>query len=372
MLQLPFFETYPQSLAWFKTIGPTWANRWHATEETRLMVDPQENLTIEALWLHPARREKLVVLSVGEHGIEGYVGSTMARLFCEQFLGQLNPENTGVVFVHAINPWGMSHYRRVNKNGVDLNRNFILNGSFNNNYNQGFSSLSSLLVPGKPIGNFELHYASLFFKIANSILKHGMATLTRVTLLGQYQQPRSIFFGGQSLQPESEFVVASIKKAMAEYQHILILDQHTGYGPRYQMGVVVPPTEPLSSAQLEEKFGYPYVVKGNQEEFYQINGDMVQAISDLGQGHPGAKIDFACSFEFGTYGDGLLARAKSLAAMILESQNYSYPAISQRTEQKVRQIFKELYFPSEPAWRQKALQDGYAAFKGILSAYQYI
>jgi hypothetical protein len=33
--------------------------------------------------------------------------------------------NVAVVFIHAVNPYGMSFWRRWNENNVDLNRNFL-------------------------------------------------------------------------------------------------------------------------------------------------------------------------------------------------------------------------------------------------------
>src|SRR5690606_39367139 len=34
------------------------------------------------------------------------------------------PEDTAVLLIHAINPYGFSHIRRVNEDNIDLNRNF--------------------------------------------------------------------------------------------------------------------------------------------------------------------------------------------------------------------------------------------------------
>jgi len=80
---------------------------------------------------------------------------------------------------------------------------------------------------------------------------------------------------------------------------------------------------------------------------------------------------FACAFEFGTYGESLLARIRSLRTMIFESQLHWYGARDKNTEEKIHHEFSELYFPAEEKWREKALTDCRQAFEGILSAYGF-
>ena len=78
---------------------------------------------------------------------------------------------------------------------------------------------------------------------------------------------------------------------------------------------------------------------------------------------------FACGFEFGTFGDSLLARIRSLRAMVYENQLHWHGAKNERIAEKVRKEFQELYFPEETKWHEKAIQDCRLAFEGILSAY---
>jgi hypothetical protein len=78
---------------------------------------------------------------------------------------------------------------------------------------------------------------------------------------------------------------------------------------------------------------------------------------------------FACAFEFGTFGDSLLQRIRSLRAMVFENQLHSFRAVDEAAAEAIRREFRELYFPLDGAWRQKALADGRQAFEGILHAY---
>src|SRR5688500_5108840 len=65
------------------------------------------------------------VFMSGCHGIEGYLGSSIQK----RFLNRLNKEiahSFNLIIVHALNPYGMAWYRRVNAKNIDLNRCFFL------------------------------------------------------------------------------------------------------------------------------------------------------------------------------------------------------------------------------------------------------
>ena len=48
--------------------------------------------------------EKLFVLSTAQHGIEGYVGAAVLRLFLEELLPRLEPETTGLLLPRLVDP----------------------------------------------------------------------------------------------------------------------------------------------------------------------------------------------------------------------------------------------------------------------------
>src|SRR6266480_1237015 len=69
--------------------------------------------------------EKVLVLISGTHGVEGFCGSACQSAAVTQGLfGDLPPGLAGVM-IHAINPYGFMHCRRVTEYNVDLNRNCV-------------------------------------------------------------------------------------------------------------------------------------------------------------------------------------------------------------------------------------------------------
>jgi hypothetical protein len=188
-------------------------------------------------------------------------------------------------------------------------------------------------------------------------------------LLGQHWHPRGIYFGGHERQEETTVLMGLYRKGLREYQNFVQVDMHTGYGPRYQMTVIVPPLDPTPSKEAVRKFNYPLVQKIDANEFYAISGDMGEYVHRLWESEFTNKNAFACGFEFGTFGDSLPALIRSLHITILENQMRHYGAVSPQAERQIRDEYEELFFPAETKWREKAIADCRQAFDGILSAF---
>ncbi len=82
----------------------------------------EEDLFMDVTRIGPENASKILILSSGTHGGEGFCGSGIqVGLLREGFLKEL-PADTAVILIHAINPYGFSHVRRVNEDNIDLNR----------------------------------------------------------------------------------------------------------------------------------------------------------------------------------------------------------------------------------------------------------
>jgi len=111
------------------------------------------------------------------------------------------------------------------------------------------------------------------------------------------------------------------------------------------------------------------VQKIDANEFYAISGDMGEYVYRLRDAKFSHKNVFVCGFEFGTFGDSLPALIRSLRITVLENQLRHRGVISLQTEEQIRAEYQELFFPSEPKWREKALYDCRQAYEGIFAAY---
>ena len=364
-----FPESYEISRARFmrdcERLGPMWAS-------SRLETHPLKNfpdLGIDWLWAEPRKKENIVLVSIGEHGVEGIVGSAMQKLFIDEFAPRINRENTGLLLVHAINPWGMKNRKRVTANHVDLNRNFVYDGNFDPEINPAYDTLRDFLCPQRPVRTLSAEALPFYVNGIRYMISPGKAKVQEASLLGQYRHSQGLYYGGTEFQEETAVLMDLYRKAVAEYQNFIQVDIHTGYGPRYQMSVIVPPLDPTPSSEATRKFNYPLVQKIDVNEFYAISGDMGEYVYRLRDAEFPGKNVFACGFEFGTFGDSLPALLRSLKMTILENQLRHHGAVSPQAEKEVLAEYAELFLPSEIKWREKAIVDCRQAYEGILSAF---
>lgn len=347
-------------------------SKWPDARLESHLLNDHPDLSIDWIWAEPARKENIIILSTALHGVEGFVGSAMQNLFIQEFLPRLNPENSGLLLVHAINPWGMKHRRRYNPNNVDLNRNFVYDGNYEISLNQLYPELRGLLVPRRPVNSILGETLRFGLQVILLMAKHGVKAGRDGILMGQYIDPDGFYFGGQEAQEETLVMMDFLKKAMREYATIIHLDMHSGYGPRYQMSLTNPENDPLSSAEFAEKYNYPLVVKANPDEFYTTLGDMSAYAYHLQREKYSEKQVLSTAFEFGTFGETLLTSIRSLRAEILESQLINHGAKTATIAEYIRKEFQEQSFPAEERWREKALADARQAFRGILKAHDLI
>lgn len=118
-------------------------------------------------------------------------------------------------------------------------------------------------------------------------------------------------------------------------------------------------------------FNYPLVVAANPEEFYAIQGDMIDYVYEMWRHDFPEKKLYATAFEFGTYGDKLRGQIGMPYAMSFENRLFWQGAKNERSAKKVKMSFEELFNPSEKAWKEKAVQDADQAFEGILKTESY-
>lgn len=369
-----FPDSYQTSRQRFRNNLALVKSRWPNATLDQHAIEAEDDLTID--WIRAeavVESKKLLILTTGQHGAEGFVGSAMMQLFTEEYLPKLDPDDTGVLLVHAINPWGMKYMRRVNANNVDLNRNFVWDeADLNPATNPNYELLNRLLNLQKPLGNYSFATLSFFIQLLRHLISPGQSTLRSAMLMGQYRFPQDLYFGGTELQEENRLLMKIFRDVIQAYDKILFLDMHTGYGPRYQMSLVNSPLEHRSPQSLAHAFDYPLVVAATPEAFYTINGDMVDWIYHLQQAEFPSKQIYSAAFEFGTLGDSLSASIRSMRAMIFENRTHWFGTSGPAVEQRVKAEFQKLFSPQEASWREKVVTDARQAFTGILTAEGFI
>ena len=101
----PFLKSYADCRESFRRYLGLIPKLWPSAQLNQRGLYQAKDLTID--WIESkatTEKKQVLIFTLGEHGIEGYVGSAMLNLFVKEFLPRLNPKDTGLVLIHAINP----------------------------------------------------------------------------------------------------------------------------------------------------------------------------------------------------------------------------------------------------------------------------
>lgn len=334
-------------------------------------IDESDGLYIDTFYLPAAQAQtNLIVLTTGVHGIEGYIGSAMLDVFFGEVYPTLNPENTGVLVVANVNPYGMKYMRRYNENNVDLNRNFILDWeTFDLATNKEYPKVDTFLGPTGEIGNALWHEVGFYLKLGMTAITDGADTISDALLGGQYEYPQGVYYGGTGDEASTVYLKNVFAQCLdSSYENIVHIDIHSGYGPRYNMVIFNSVFETLTEAESRKAFGYDNIIAYDSEAFYATTGDTTDFFYRLADSVGTDKALFSTCFEFGTIGDAFFDTILSLKYTVDENRNHWFPTKNATSAEIVRQNYLELFYPTETAWREKTVADFTAATLGILNA----
>eukprot|EP00566_Odontella_aurita_P013310 CAMPEP_0113546182 /NCGR_PEP_ID=MMETSP0015_2-20120614/11665_1 /TAXON_ID=2838 /ORGANISM="Odontella" /LENGTH=459 /DNA_ID=CAMNT_0000446611 /DNA_START=146 /DNA_END=1522 /DNA_ORIENTATION=+ /assembly_acc=CAM_ASM_000160 len=190
----------------------------------------------------------LIIHTSGVHGVEGYAGSAVqvaalqhlsalgesSRRLLEEALG-----STTLVFVHAVNPFGMDAFRRFNEENVDLNRNALND-----------EGLAEALARDPNVAGYDDFDESFFnprraptamdatmtvwIKAIYAIARNGYVNMKRSIVAAQYHNAAGIFYGGRELQASHRLLRDFLSRGgfFDAEGTVTWIDVHTGLGPR--------------------------------------------------------------------------------------------------------------------------------------------
>ncbi|MDO8844921.1 MAG: M14 family metallopeptidase [Methylicorpusculum sp.] len=206
-------------------------------------------LATDLFWLGDEKAENVLVIISATHGVEGFCGSAAQVNWLRH---EVLPDKVAVLFIHALNPFGFAHLRRVNEDNIDLNRNFI---DFNQvPVNEGYRALADVLLPS---GWDESSFSDCQQALAEFRNKHGQRKTEEAVSGGQYHYPGGLFYGGKA----PSWSRHNIEQLIQDYQltdrkKVAVVDIHSGLGP-YGYGEIIcdhPPHTP-GAARARRWFG---------------------------------------------------------------------------------------------------------------------
>ncbi len=186
-----------------------------------------EDLAIDVAYDGPANPQNLLLVSSGCHGVEGYCGSGVQvfALNDAEWREKAKAQGVGVLYIHALNPYGFSFCSRTTQENVDLNRNFS-DYSKPLPINEAYREVHPFLVPDTWPPAPENIAATQAY-----LLARGEKAFQAAVSGGQREFASGLFYGGTAPTWSNTTVRSVLRQYGAGVKRLAWIDLHTGLGP---------------------------------------------------------------------------------------------------------------------------------------------
>lgn len=281
----------------------------------------------------------LVVIASGTHGIEGYAGAACQFHFMQQHAAQLATRDCAWLLVHAVNPWGFHHDRRVTREGVDLNRNFV-EFPLRQQGDDGYGRYHARLV-GRGLWN-EVRLLSA------ALTRRQRTELQAMITSGQRTHPDGLFYGGIA-PTQSRSTWEEIVALYAAYrERCFLLDIHTGLGARGHGELIsyLPASMPAFEQMAHWFNGELKSMASGESVSAVVEGTLTEGFDRSTRGE-----SFAIGLEFGT-----CAPLTVLNALRADQWHHNHRDVLGRAErERVRRQMRHAFAPADARWIEQVL-----------------
>ena len=320
-----------------------------------------EELAMDVVVDGPVDAPRKLLVTSGCHGVEGYCGSGVQihSLADPTWREAHRAAGVTVVHVHAVNPYGFSHIRRVTHENVDLNRNFQ---DFSQPLptNPAYLELHDMLLPRQWPPTL-LNRASVAWYIAT----RGTRRLQTAISGGQYQRSDGLFYGGTAPTWSNRTFRQVLREHVLGTPQVAWIDLHTGLGEcgACERLFAGPSGDDAALQRARDAWGgggrTPIkTFDDGTSVSAKLTGLMWQAI---GEECPQAEVT-AIGMEFGT--QPLL---KVMEALRAEQWLNLHPQAPEHQARQIKQQLRDAFYVDTPEWKQQIVATGREAMTQALT-----
>jgi hypothetical protein len=315
-------------------------------------------LAVDVAYLGPEAPARVLTVSSGIHGVEGFAGSALQhQLLTEQWPGLAARADTGLLLVHAINPHGFAELRRVNESNVDLNRNFLRHPEEHTG-NPGYEELLAEINPERLDEASDEACRSRLLEWAGV---HGFPALQEALSKGQYAHPHGVQFGGAGEEASNRILREVARTETRGAAQVAWIDVHTGLGP-YGIPEMITELAPEHPAYRRGRAWYGEIVKSTaagESVSAKLQGVMEQGLEQA----LGTDIELtALAAEFGTYDP-----VRVFWAMRADNWLAHHGDPESERGSAVKAELLEVFRPADPDWSRSVLERGAVLFEQALA-----
>lgn len=302
-----------------------------------------EELTIDVAASSIGDPERVLVVSSGMHGVEGFFGSAVQVALLEEWAAA-GPPPVKCLFLHSLNPYGFAWLRRVDENNVDPNRNFLDDGRFTGAHER-YAQLDRFLNPRQPSGLWE----AFTLEALPLILRYGVPVLRQAIAEGQYDHPCGLFYGGVEPSQMQRLLAEHFPRWLEGSRSVVHLDLHTGLGERGRCKLLI--DYALTDRQRSRLTGW---FGSSSFETSDSSGIPYNARGGFGRWcvSRGLAPDYLFAYaEFGTY-----RPIQMLAGLRAENQAHHWGTPDAPETRRAKDRLKELFCPADEQWRSRVME----------------
>lgn len=311
-------------------------------------------LYMDVLWRGPEDAGRVLTISSGTHGVEGFCGSALQLQMVED--APALPPDTALMLVHAINPYGFSHLRRVNEDNVDLNRNFVdfEAGALEND---AYGAIDGLLNPvDLPAGAM----AGIAAKLERMRAEMDYLSLLKAVSGGQYAFPRGIQYGGAGPTWSRRTVEALWARRLAGCRVVVQIDLHSGLGASgVGMLMMAANEDEPHKALTAEWFGPMLVTPRPRSRADTILGGYMNGAMETEL--PDVRV-VPMTLEYGTETNEVV-----IGAIIEDNWLVHHGDLDSEQAKDIKARILRAFYPADPAWRAAVLKRGREVFAQALA-----
>ncbi|MBX2839975.1 MAG: DUF2817 domain-containing protein [Gammaproteobacteria bacterium] len=289
-------------------------------------------------------------ITSGVHGVEGFIGAAIQNQVMAQLEQSGTPNQTGVILIHAANPWGFAHLRRVNEHNIDINRNFFDIANTKSSNFDSYAKLNSVINPNRP--PTRLGELSHWAKVSKLIAQHrGIRSLAGPIAAGQAEFPKGLFYAGSSATESSTTLQELVLNFSKDVEDITILDVHSGLGPSGKV-TLIGNTNRLAKSErqstLQRHYEQPVILDDAYDNAYNAQGSWCQwcqrALNDK-------RFLYLC-IEIGTVNP-----IKLFSALRRENQAHHWSKINSAEYVKTKRALLNVFAPRTQQWKESAIAE---------------
>jgi hypothetical protein len=316
----------------------------------------QHPLYGDVVWLGPQRARHILLMISATHGVEGFAGSALQIASLRHADETGLAQDTALVLVHALNPYGFAWYRRVDEDNVDVNRNLVDHCGAPL-VNLEYELLHDALCPADWSEAARQPGAEA---IREYLEQRGPTALANVLARGQHVHADGLFFGGRAPSWSNRLLRSILNLVAEDAARVILLDIHTGLGSYggAQLICGIDEGDPRAAA-VRRWLGDGALFFGPISGFERFPGALDSASEAA---LPGAELT-AVTVEFGTQPPFEVLQA-------LRADNWLHRTTDRPDlNDPIKQNMRRAFCPDDPDWRELVLLRGRQvvsrAFEGL-------